>query len=97
MGVFEGYQSAWLTAQVAASVCVVLLVGAVLTLAPYAFASSRPKSFPPGPPTKPFLGNLHLLPPSKSFTVYVLCCGRSIKAESLATATNLWVSGSASG
>lgn len=51
---------------------ITLLVIAVLVvlIAPYAFASSRPKGFPPGPPTRPFLGNLHLIPASKSFTVY---------------------------
>lgn len=48
------------------------LVAAALlpVLAGYYFAAQRPKDFPPGPPTIPFLGNLHLLPLSKSFLKY---------------------------
>jgi hypothetical protein len=49
------------------SLAVVVIIGVVTVLAPYAFASSRPKNYPPGPPTIPFLGNLHLLPPTKAF------------------------------
>ena len=49
------------------SLLVVVLAITVTTLAPYAFASSRPANYPPGPPTVPFLGNLHLLPPTKAF------------------------------
>ena len=50
-------------------VIVSVLVAAVLvpTLLRYYFAAQRPKNFPPGPPTVPLLGNLHLLPLSKSF------------------------------
>ena len=46
-----------------------VLIAAVLvpTLLRYYFAAQRPKDFPPGPPTIPLLGNLHLLPLSKSF------------------------------
>lgn len=57
--------------QLATSLSAVLVVAVILTVAPYAFASSRPNAFPPGPATKPFLGNLHLIPASKSFAVYV--------------------------
>ncbi|KAK2757989.1 hypothetical protein FQN54_004395 [Arachnomyces sp. PD_36] len=63
--------SQWTTIQLSlASIAAVLVTAVVSTLAPYAFASSRPKNFPPGPPTVPFLGNLHLLPPTKAFTKF---------------------------
>jgi hypothetical protein len=36
----------------------------------YFWASRRPANFPPGPPTRPFVGNLHQLPKSKAFLKY---------------------------
>lgn len=95
MDILTGFSESWLSFQVAASVFAVLVVAAVLTIVPYAFASSRPRSFPPGPPTKPFLGNLHLIPASKSFTVYVSSCScfESVRRPS----TNPRPLGSASG
>ncbi|KAL4784112.1 cytochrome P450 [Aspergillus varians] len=42
----------------------------IVALAPYAWASLRPKNFPPGPKPLPFLGNLNLIPPSKAFTLF---------------------------
>lgn len=66
MGILAGFESG-LAFQIPLLV-LVLLVGLI---APYAFASSRPKGFPPGPPTKPFVGNLHLIPTTKSFILYV--------------------------
>ena len=71
MGILAGFEESWLSFQVVASLLAGLVAAAVLTIAPYAFKSSRPKGFPDGPPTKPFIGNLHLIPASKSFTVYV--------------------------
>lgn len=41
-----------------------------ILLFPYMFLSSRPKNYPPGPPTIPVLGNLHLVPPSRSYVTY---------------------------
>jgi hypothetical protein len=46
-------------------IAVALVVGFVLVR--YYLASRRPKNFPPGPPTVPFLGNLTQVPPSKAF------------------------------
>lgn len=71
MGILAEHSESWLNLRVAASVATVVVTVVVLIIAPYATRSSRPKNFPPGPPTKPFLGNLHLLPASKSFTLYV--------------------------
>ncbi|KAH8895362.1 putative cytochrome P450 [Thozetella sp. PMI_491] len=48
--------------------CTLILV--IVTLSPYALLSSRPKDFPPGPPTVPILGNLHLIPPTRSFLTF---------------------------
>lgn len=47
------------------SACVVVAV-----LWKYFWASKRPMNFPPGPPTSPFVGNLHQLPQSKAFLKY---------------------------
>ncbi|KAH8749244.1 cytochrome P450 [Diaporthe sp. PMI_573] len=44
-----------------------LLVLIVFTVIRYFLASQRPKNFPPGPPTVPFLGNLPQLPPTRQF------------------------------
>ncbi|KAI9375031.1 cytochrome P450 [Aspergillus egyptiacus] len=53
-----------------ASLTVAVLTAGVVALAPYAWASLRPRHFPPGPRTLPWLGNLHLIPASKSFTLF---------------------------
>ncbi|KAJ5532316.1 cytochrome P450 oxidoreductase [Penicillium frequentans] len=42
-----------------------LLVGVVLLLLKLVKVGSRPAGYPPGPPTVPLLGNLHLMPVSK--------------------------------
>lgn len=46
--------------------CITVVVVAVAVLQYYQ-ASHRPKRFPNGPPTAPFIGNLHQLPLSKAF------------------------------
>ena len=51
-------------------VTALIAAGLAPVLTRYYFAAKRLKNFPPGPPTVPFLGNLHLLPPSKSFLKY---------------------------
>ena len=53
------------------SMAVGILAALIAALLPYSWASSRPKNFPPGPKPVPFLGNLNLIPPSKSFALYV--------------------------
>ena len=49
-----------------------LLAASLTSLAKYYFASQRPKDFPPGPATVPFLGNLDQLPETKAFIKFVL-------------------------
>lgn len=46
-----------------------LSVGCILAskLIALVIATRRPRNFPPGPPTIPVLGNLHLLPTTKGF------------------------------
>lgn len=48
-----------------------VLAALVIAIAPYSWASLRPKNFPPGPKPVPFLGNLNLIPASKSFALLV--------------------------
>lgn len=43
----------------------------IIAIVPYSWASFRPKNFPPGPKPVPFLGNLNLIPASKSFALSV--------------------------
>lgn len=43
----------------------------VITLLKHFVASRRPRNFPPGPPTVPFLGNLTQVPRVKAFLKYV--------------------------
>lgn len=57
----------WLLVSSAAGI----LTALVAALVPYSWASLRPKNFPPGPKPVPFLGNLNLIPPSKSFALRV--------------------------
>ena len=43
------------------------IVLAVGVLAKYFLASRRPRNFPPGPPTVPFIGNITQVPHVKAF------------------------------
>ncbi|KAL4933416.1 cytochrome P450 [Aspergillus undulatus] len=52
------------------SLAVAIIAASIVALAPYSWASLRPKNFPPGPKALPFLGNLNLIPPSKAFTLF---------------------------
>lgn len=45
----------------------VLVVLAISTLSRFFLASCRPRNFPPGPQTVPFLGNITQVPKSKGF------------------------------
>lgn len=48
-----------------------LLLAILVALAPYTWASLRPKNFPSGPKPLPLIGNLNLIPASKAFTLSV--------------------------
>ena len=49
---------------------VICVVGGVLLR--LSLQSRRPKNFPPGPPTIPILGNLNVIPLTKSFLKQVV-------------------------
>ncbi|OJI96603.1 hypothetical protein ASPVEDRAFT_78369 [Aspergillus versicolor CBS 583.65] len=52
------------------SLLLAIIISPALALAPYTWASLRPKNFPPGPKPLPLIGNLNLIPPSKAFTLF---------------------------
>ncbi|KAK2736359.1 hypothetical protein FQN55_001654 [Onygenales sp. PD_40] len=59
-----------IVAAVGGAILALLVAVLAATLIPLALASSRPKNFPPGPPTVPVLGNLHLIPRTKAFVLF---------------------------
>jgi hypothetical protein len=50
--------------------CIIIGLAFGVVLVRYYLASRRPKNFPPGPPTLPFLGNITQVPTSKAFLKY---------------------------
>ncbi|PGG99791.1 hypothetical protein AJ79_08413 [Helicocarpus griseus UAMH5409] len=60
----------WVNLQLTSAVLALIAAIAAVSILPLAFASSRPKNYPPGPRTVPFLGNLNLIPPTKSFVTF---------------------------
>lgn len=69
---FGSSELAWTTklCLLLVSLAVGVVAALIIALIPYSWASSRPKNFPPGPKPVPFLGNLNLIPASKSFALF---------------------------